>query len=95
MLEMVKEGNFLHTTELENMVSTCFRALDGSNYDVRSAVSKLLGVLLSTTQTNISKGEILSLGRWLKCRVLSCTDLAGHTRWSCGVIELIHVLYHK
>ncbi|XP_033625996.1 HEAT repeat-containing protein 5B-like [Asterias rubens] len=55
MLEMVKEGNFLHTTELENMVSTCFRALDGSNYDVRSAVSKLLGVLLSTTQTNISK----------------------------------------
>ncbi|XP_038071477.1 HEAT repeat-containing protein 5B-like [Patiria miniata] len=55
MLELVKEGNFLHTTELENMVSTCFRALDGSNYDVRSAVSKLLGVLLATTQTNISK----------------------------------------
>ena len=32
--ELVKEGNFVHTTELENMVSTCFRALDASNYDV-------------------------------------------------------------
>ena len=40
------------------MVSSCFRALDGSNYDVRSAVAKLLGALLAQTQSNPPKGKI-------------------------------------
>ena len=47
----------MYTSELENMVSACFRALDGSNYDVRSAVAKLLGVLLAMTQSNPPKGQ--------------------------------------
>ncbi|XP_071963983.1 HEAT repeat-containing protein 5B-like isoform X2 [Antedon mediterranea] len=51
LLELHKEAVFMYTTELETVVSFCYRALDGSNYDVRSAVAKLLGVLLATTQT--------------------------------------------
>ena len=57
LLELLKEAAFMYTSELENMVSACFRALDGSNYDVRSAVAKLLGVLLAMTQSNPPKGK--------------------------------------
>ena len=61
LLELLKEAAFMYTSELENMVSACFRALDGSNYDVRSAVAKLLGVLLAMTQSNPPKGESIKL----------------------------------
>ena len=44
------EAAFMHTTELDNITSLCFRSLDGSNYDVRCDVAKLLGHLLATTQ---------------------------------------------
>jgi len=36
--------------ELETMVSTCLKSLEGSNYDVRICVSQLLGALMSATQ---------------------------------------------
>lgn len=39
---------FLWTSELENVATLCFRAFEGSNYDVRVAISKLLGTLLAT-----------------------------------------------
>ena len=32
------------------MTSTCFKALEGSNYDVRVCVAQLIGTLMSTTQ---------------------------------------------
>lgn len=36
------------TTELENVATLCFKALEGSNYGVRVAVSKLLGTVMAT-----------------------------------------------
>ncbi|XP_066529311.1 HEAT repeat-containing protein 5A isoform X2 [Hoplias malabaricus] len=48
LLELQREAVFLWSTELENMASLCFRAFEGSNYDVRVAVSKLLGTLLAS-----------------------------------------------
>ena len=54
MCELVKEAPFMHTTELDNVSSLCFRAMDGSSYDVRCDVAKLLGSLLAATQ--LSKG---------------------------------------
>ncbi|XP_070179925.1 HEAT repeat-containing protein 5B-like isoform X2 [Littorina saxatilis] len=51
MNELVKEAPFMSTSELETVMSLCFRALDGSNYDVRCAVAKLMGILLATAQT--------------------------------------------
>ncbi|PIK54390.1 putative HEAT repeat-containing protein 5B, partial [Apostichopus japonicus] len=68
--ELVVNASFLQSSELDNTVTACFRSLDGSNYDVRSSVAKLLAVLLSTTQTNppqdpkakkISRDEMFNL----------------------------------
>ncbi len=50
MTQLVIEAPFLHQTELDNLTSLCFRALDGSNYDVRCDVAKLLGTLMAATQ---------------------------------------------
>lgn len=47
---MLNHAPFLHTTELESLAPLCFRAFDGSNYEVRCSVAKLLGALLATTQ---------------------------------------------
>ena len=48
LYELVTEAHFLAITELDTLASVCFRALDGSNYDVRCDVAKLLGHLLTT-----------------------------------------------
>lgn len=50
LLELVNHASFLYTTELESMASLCFRAFDGSNYEVRCAVASLLGNLIAFTQ---------------------------------------------
>lgn len=50
LLEMLNHAPFLYTTELESMSSQCFRAFEGSNYEVRVAVAKLLGNLIAQTQ---------------------------------------------
>lgn len=50
MLALVMEAPFMYTNELDNVLSLCFRALDGSNYDVRCDVSKLIGALMAATQ---------------------------------------------
>ena len=49
-LELIKQANFLYTSELEGMTSTCFKALEGSNYDVRVCVAQLVGTLMATSQ---------------------------------------------
>ncbi|XP_023717362.1 HEAT repeat-containing protein 5B isoform X2 [Cryptotermes secundus] len=50
LLDMLNHAPFLYTTELESLATLCFRAFDGSNYEVRCAVAKLLGTLIATTQ---------------------------------------------
>ncbi|CAH0385852.1 unnamed protein product [Bemisia tabaci] len=50
LLEMLKHAPFMYTVELENLTSLCFRAFDGSSYEVRCNVAKLLGTLIATTQ---------------------------------------------
>ena len=49
-LELMKHANFLYTSELESVMSTCFKALEGSNYDVRVCVAQLSGTLMAMTQ---------------------------------------------
>lgn len=52
LLEMLSHAPFLYTTELESLATLCFRAFDGSNYEVRCSVAKLLGALMAMTQQN-------------------------------------------
>ncbi|XP_072123379.1 HEAT repeat-containing protein 5A isoform X1 [Mobula birostris] len=47
LLELQKEALFMWTSELENVATLCFKAFEGSNYDVRVSVSKLLGTILA------------------------------------------------
>lgn len=49
-LELMKQANFLYTSEMEGMTSTCFKALEGSNYDVRVCIAQLIGTLMAMTQ---------------------------------------------
>ncbi|KAG2457702.1 HTR5A protein, partial [Polypterus senegalus] len=48
LLELQKEAIFMWSTELENVATLCFKAFEGSNYEVRVAVSELLGTVLAT-----------------------------------------------
>lgn len=60
MYQLVNEAPFMSTTELETVVSLCYRALDGSNYDARYAVAELLGNLSATAlnpKPNITSGK--------------------------------------
>ncbi|KAA0717539.1 HEAT repeat-containing protein 5B [Triplophysa tibetana] len=48
LLELQNEAVFFWTTELENVATLCFKALEGSTYGVRVAVSTLLGTAMAT-----------------------------------------------
>ncbi|KAH8294799.1 hypothetical protein KR018_003155, partial [Drosophila ironensis] len=50
ILKMIYSAPFLYQSELESLGTLCFRAFDGSNYEVRCAVAQLLGTLLAYTQ---------------------------------------------
>ncbi|XP_064421043.1 HEAT repeat-containing protein 5A [Latimeria chalumnae] len=47
-LELLNEAAFMWSTELENVASLCFKAFEGSHYDVRVSVSKLLGSVMAS-----------------------------------------------
>ncbi|XP_053192170.1 HEAT repeat-containing protein 5A [Scomber japonicus] len=47
LLELQREASFLWSSELENVATLCFRAFEGSNYNVRVSVATLLGTLLA------------------------------------------------
>lgn len=54
---MLNHALFLYTTEIESVATLCFRAFEGSNYEVRCAVAKLLGSLVAMTQIPTPKGK--------------------------------------
>lgn len=54
---MLHHAPFLYTTEIESVATLCFRAFEGSNYEVRCSVAKLLGTLVAMTQLPAPKGQ--------------------------------------
>lgn len=59
LLELQSEATFMWSTELDSVVTLCFKSFEGSNYDVRIAVSKLLGnVLVSAITSKQGTGKI-------------------------------------
>ncbi|XP_062973856.1 HEAT repeat-containing protein 5A isoform X2 [Elgaria multicarinata webbii] len=52
LLELQSEATFMWSTDLDSVVTLCFKSFEGSNYDVRMAVSKLLGYVLVSTVTS-------------------------------------------
>ncbi|XP_059488458.1 HEAT repeat-containing protein 5B isoform X2 [Neocloeon triangulifer] len=55
LLGMLQHASFLYTVELENVAMLCIRSFDGSNYEVRCCVAKLLGTLIAKTQITDGK----------------------------------------
>nr|XP_056706825.1 HEAT repeat-containing protein 5A [Euleptes europaea] len=52
LLELQNEATFMWSTELDSVVTLCFKSFEGSNCDVRIAVSKLLGNVLVSAITS-------------------------------------------
>uniref|UniRef100_A0A8B9IWV3 HEAT repeat-containing protein 5A n=1 Tax=Amazona collaria TaxID=241587 RepID=A0A8B9IWV3_9PSIT len=52
LLELQNEAVFMWSTDLDSVVTLCFKSFEGSNYDVRLAVSKLLGTVLARALTS-------------------------------------------
>ncbi|XP_019374461.1 PREDICTED: HEAT repeat-containing protein 5A isoform X1 [Gavialis gangeticus] len=52
LLELQNEAVFMWSTDLDSVATLCFKSFEGSNYDVRIAVSKLLGTVLATAVTS-------------------------------------------
>lgn len=73
LLELQREAAFLWTSELENVATLCFRAFEGSNYNVRVSVAKLLGTLLAAAvEPRQPAGTIYHLFSALEESELSC-----------------------
>uniref|UniRef100_A0A670I8P6 HEAT repeat-containing protein 5A n=1 Tax=Podarcis muralis TaxID=64176 RepID=A0A670I8P6_PODMU len=52
LLELQSEASFMWSTDLDSVVTLCFKSFEGSNYGVRIAVSKLLGSVLVSAVTS-------------------------------------------
>lgn len=82
MIQLVNEAPFMYTSELETVASLCFRALDGSNYDVRCVVAVLLGNLMATAQSP----KAASSGKGKQVEVLTVLA-AGFLRGGLGFLK--------
>ncbi|NXK58067.1 HTR5A protein, partial [Sylvietta virens] len=88
LLELQNEAVFMWSTDLDSVVTLCFKSFEGSNYDVRLAVSKLLGTILARALT--SKQKTASTKHNV-CRI-SLEDVmellgTGFLRGSCGFLR--------
>ncbi|XP_032086376.1 HEAT repeat-containing protein 5A isoform X2 [Thamnophis elegans] len=52
LLELQIEATFMWSTDIDSVVTLCFKSFEGSNYEVRMAVSKLLGSILISAVTS-------------------------------------------
>uniref|UniRef100_A0A8C3QL24 HEAT repeat-containing protein 5A n=1 Tax=Cyanoderma ruficeps TaxID=181631 RepID=A0A8C3QL24_9PASS len=88
LLELQNEAVFMWSTDLDSVVTLCFKSFEGSNYDVRLAVSKLLGTILAKALT--SKQKTASTKQ--NFRRISLEDVmellgTGFLRGSCGFLR--------
>ncbi|KAH8383902.1 hypothetical protein KR009_011189, partial [Drosophila setifemur] len=86
ILKMIYSAPFLYQTELESLGTLCFRAFDGSNYEVRCAVAQLLGTLLAYTQQlaeaatgkkNQNQAAVLHAAKGANQRLVSLDEALG------------------
>ncbi|NWR30624.1 HTR5A protein, partial [Tachuris rubrigastra] len=88
LLELQDEAVFMWTTDLDSVVTLCFKSFEGSNYDVRLAVSKFLGTVLARALT--SKPTAVSTKQ--NFRRISLEEVmellgTGFLRGSCGFLR--------
>lgn len=76
---LIEHAPFLHTSDIEQVFSVCFRALDGSNYEVRCSVARALGLLLLMTHNSNAKlnAQQSNLSSTTKVRLLPLEEAFG------------------
>ncbi|KAM8782703.1 HEAT repeat-containing protein 5A isoform 3-T3 [Rhynchonycteris naso] len=60
LLELQNEASFMWSTDLDSVATLCFKSFEGSNYDVRISVSKLLGTVLANALISKHPGAAAS-----------------------------------
>ncbi|NWR15542.1 HTR5A protein, partial [Emberiza fucata] len=88
LLELQNEAVFMWSTDLDSVVTLCFKSFEGSNYDVRLAVSKLLGTILARALTS----KQITASTKHNLRRVSLEDVmellgTGFLRGSCGFLR--------
>ncbi|NWS80892.1 HTR5A protein, partial [Toxostoma redivivum] len=88
LLELQNEAVFMWSTDLDSVVALCFKSFEGSNYDVRLAVSKLLGTILARALTS----KQITASTKHNFRRISLEDVmellgTGFLRGSCGFLR--------
>ncbi|NXG98896.1 HTR5A protein, partial [Loxia leucoptera] len=88
LLELQNEAIFMWSTDLDSVVTLCFKSFEGSNYDVRLAVSKLLGTVLARALAS----KQITASTKPNFRRISLEDVmellgTGFLRGSCGFLR--------
>ncbi|XP_006890037.1 PREDICTED: HEAT repeat-containing protein 5A-like isoform X1 [Elephantulus edwardii] len=89
LLELQNEAVFMWSTDLDSVATLCFKSFEGSNYDVRISVSKLLGIVLAKAVISVHPGAAASRQNIRKVSLEEVLDLlgTGFLRGSSGFLR--------
>ncbi|XP_009957266.1 PREDICTED: HEAT repeat-containing protein 5A-like, partial [Leptosomus discolor] len=87
LLELQNEAVFMWSTDLDSVVTLCFKSFEGSNYDARLAVSKLLGTVLARALTSKQTTVIRHNFRRMSLEEVMELLGTGFLRGSCGFLR--------
>lgn len=89
LLELQNEAIFMWSTDLDSVATLCFKSFEGSNYDVRISVSKLLGTVLAKALISKHPGTAASRQSIRKVSLEEILELlgTGFLRGSSGFLR--------
>uniref|UniRef100_A0A673TRH3 HEAT repeat-containing protein 5A n=1 Tax=Suricata suricatta TaxID=37032 RepID=A0A673TRH3_SURSU len=89
LLELQKEAIFMWSTDLDSVATLCFKSFEGSNYDVRITVSKLLGTVLAKAIISKHPGTAASRQSMRRVSLEEVLELlgTGFLRGSSGFLR--------
>ncbi|XP_029807153.1 HEAT repeat-containing protein 5A isoform X9 [Suricata suricatta] len=94
LLELQKEAIFMWSTDLDSVATLCFKSFEGSNYDVRITVSKLLGTVLAKAIISKHPGTDAAMSDGnVETRPGSTDVTASQHMLVCALQELGNLIY--
>uniref|UniRef100_H2Y0W9 HEAT repeat-containing protein 5B n=1 Tax=Ciona intestinalis TaxID=7719 RepID=H2Y0W9_CIOIN len=61
--ELIKEAGFVYSNEFEPLMQQCVRALEGSTYETRCAVARLIGTFVAGSQRTKPTPDLVAKGK--------------------------------
>ncbi|XP_045425121.1 HEAT repeat-containing protein 5A isoform X6 [Lemur catta] len=89
LLELQNEAIFMWSTDLDSVATLCFKSFEGSSYDVRISVSKLLGTILAKALISKHPGTAASRQNIRRVSLEEVLELlgTGFLRGSSGFLR--------